>query len=158
MVYRTARRFSARHSGFTLVELLIVVVIAAILVSIAVPSYQAQVRKSRRTDARNAMLDIAGREERFLSVTNNYSALPTDVGYGGALWPQNVTNNYYQVRVDSPDTVNQPGVFPSYLITATPIGIQVGDTACATFTVNQIGQQIAKTLGGVDNSTTCWGI
>jgi type IV pilus assembly protein PilE len=157
MVYRTARGFSARHLGFTLVELMIVVVIGAILVAIAVPSYQAQVQKSRRTDARNAILDIAAREERFLSVTNNYSALPTDVGYGGAAWPQPVTNSYYNVTVAAPD-LTQPGVFPSYLITATPIGIQVGDTACASFSVNQIGSQTALTSGGVLNSTTCWGI
>jgi type IV pilus assembly protein PilE len=156
MAIRRVPTFSARHLGFTLVELLIVVVIAAILVSIAVPSYQAQVRKSRRTDARNALLDIAAREERFLSVSNNYSANAVDVGYGG-VWPQPVTNNYYQVSVTAPDPA-QPTVPISYIITATTFGIQVSDTACATFTVNQIGQQTAQTSGGVDNSTTCWGI
>jgi type IV pilus assembly protein PilE len=157
MVYRTARGSSARHLGFTLVELMIVIVIGAILVSIAVPSYQAQVQKSRRTDARNAILDIAAREERLLSVTNAYSAVPTDVGYQGALWPQTVTNGYYQVFVTEPDPA-QPAGTASFIITAQAIGIQVGDTACASFSVNQIGQQTAKTSGNVDNSTTCWGI
>jgi type IV pilus assembly protein PilE len=157
MMYRTARGFSARHLGFTLVELMIVIVIGAILVAIAVPSYQAQVQKSRRTDARNALLDIAGREERLLSVTNAYSAVPTDVGYGGVTWPQPVTNSYYNVTVITPDPAQLP-LLTSFIITATPIGIQVGDNACASFSVNQIGQQTAKTSGGVDNSTTCWGI
>jgi type IV pilus assembly protein PilE len=156
MVYRTARGLSARHSGFTLVELMIVVVIGAILVSIAVPSYQAQVRKSRRTDARNALLDIAAREERLLSVTNAYSATATDVGYGG-VWPQPITNNYYQVTVTVPDPA-QPAGTPSFIITAQVFGIQVGDSACASFSVNQIGQQTAQTAANVDNSTACWGI
>jgi type IV pilus assembly protein PilE len=71
MLKGTAQRFSARHSGFTLVELMIVVVVASILVAIAVPSYQYEVQKARRTDARNAILDIAAREERFLSVANS---------------------------------------------------------------------------------------
>lgn len=135
---------------------MIVIVIGAILVGIAVPSYQAQVRKSRRTDARNALLDIAAREERLLSVTNAYSATSTDVGYGGA-WPQQVSNGYYQVSVTVPDPA-QPAGTTSYIITATTFGIQVGDTDCASFSVNQIGQETAKTSGGVDNSTTCWGI
>ena len=154
---RTASKFSARALGFTLVELLIVVVIATILVAIAVPSYQAQVQKSRRTDARNALLDIAGREERFLSVANSYSALPTDVGYPGALWPQPVTNGYYNVTVVTPDPA-YAGTGASFVITATAVGIQASDSACATFTVNQIGKQSAFTSGNVDNSTTCWGI
>jgi type IV pilus assembly protein PilE len=154
---RTALMFSARHSGFTLVELMIVVVIASILVAIAVPSYQAQVQKSRRTDARNALMDIAGREERYLSVANSYSALPIDVGYPGVNWPQNVTNNYYSVTVTTPDPA-YAGTGASFVITATPIGIQVNDTACASFSVNQIGAQTALTSGGALNSTTCWGI
>jgi type IV pilus assembly protein PilE len=143
--------------GFTLVELMIVIVIGAILVGIAVPSYQAQVQKSRRTDARNAILDIAAREERLLSVTNAYSAIPTDVGYGGATWPQPVTNSYYQVTVTTPDPA-QPAGTTSFIITAQAIGIQVGDTACASFSVNQIGSQTALTSGGAQNATTCWGI
>jgi type IV pilus assembly protein PilE len=136
---------------------MIVIVIGAILVGIAVPSYQAQVRKSRRTDARNAILDIAAREERLLSVTNAYSTVPTDVGYAGITWPQSVTNGYYQVTVTVPDPA-QPAGTPSFIITAQVFGIQVGDSACASFSVNQIGQQTAKTAANVDNSTTCWGI
>jgi type IV pilus assembly protein PilE len=147
MVQRTA---SVRHSGFTLVELLIVIVVASILVAIAMPSYQAQVRKSRRTDARNALLDIAAREERFLSVTNSYSAVPTEVGYAGVAWPQTVTNGYYQVTVTIPDP-------NSFVLAATPIGVQTSDTACASFAVTQIGRQSALDSNGVDNSTTCWG-
>jgi type IV pilus assembly protein PilE len=146
-----------RVGGFTLVELMITVVILAIIVAIALPSYQAQSQKARRTDARNALLDIAGREERFLSVSNAYSQLPSDVGYGGAAWPQNVTpNSYYSVTVTVP-APGFPAGTPSFLVTATPIGLQVTDTTCATFTVNQIGQQTAQNSGGVDTSTTCWG-
>jgi type IV pilus assembly protein PilE len=149
-------RASARHRGFTLIELMIVVVIAAILVGIAVPSYTSQVRKSRRTDARNALMDIAAREERFLSVSNSYSQLPTDVGYSGAAWPQTLTNQYYTVSVVAPDAVNQPGVASSFLITATAVGLQAGDTQCATFSVNQIGQQTATSPTDANASTDCW--
>jgi type IV pilus assembly protein PilE len=155
--FSSSRMGGPRVGGFTLVELMITVVILAIIVAIALPSYQAQSQKARRTDARNALLDIAGREERFLSVSNAYSQLPSDVGYGGAAWPQNVTpNSYYSVTVTVP-APGFPAGTPSFLVTATPIGLQVTDTTCATFTVNQIGQQTAQNSGGVDTSTTCWG-
>src|SRR5437016_7599183 len=66
MQSRSAYR-PTRAAGFTLVELMVVVAIATILFAIAVPSYITYVRQSRRTEARTAVLDLAGREERFFS-------------------------------------------------------------------------------------------
>src|SRR5580692_8219658 len=117
-----------RMGGFTLIELMIAVVIVAIIAAIALPAYTQQTQKARRAEARNVLLDIAGREERFLSVSNAYSQLPSDVGYGGAAWPQNVTpNSYYSVTVTVP-APGFPAGTPSFLVTATPIGLQVTDT------------------------------
>ncbi len=53
--------------GFTLIELMVTIMVAAILAAIAVPSYTSQIRKSRRTEARNAVLDAAAREERLFA-------------------------------------------------------------------------------------------
>ena len=47
-------------AGFTLIELMVTVAIVGILATIAATSYQSQVMKSRRTDARTALLDLAG--------------------------------------------------------------------------------------------------
>src|SRR5258708_40052678 len=82
--------------GFTLVELMVVIVIVAILAAIAIPGYTSQIRKSRRTEARNALLDAAAREERFFATNNYYTVTGTDLGYGAAL-PVHVGNNYYQL-------------------------------------------------------------
>jgi hypothetical protein len=68
-----------------------------------------------------------------------------------------VNNGYYQLTVTVPDP-NQPGVTPSYIITATYFGPQVTDTDCAQFTVNQLGQQAALNSAGAVNTATCWGI
>ena len=54
-------------AGFTLIELMVTVAIVAILATIAATSYTSQVMKSRRTDARNVLLDLAGREEKIFS-------------------------------------------------------------------------------------------
>ncbi|MCP4091353.1 MAG: prepilin-type N-terminal cleavage/methylation domain-containing protein, partial [Gammaproteobacteria bacterium] len=53
-----------KSRGFTLIELMIVVAIVGILAAIAYPSYQEQVRKSRRADANGALLGLANAMQR----------------------------------------------------------------------------------------------
>ena len=154
MSMRTTFLRPKRASGFTLIELMITCVVLAIIVGIAVPAYTQQMHKARRADARNAILDLAGREERFLSVSNSYSQTASDMGY--TAFPMTVNNGYYQLTVVVPDP-GYLGTGPSYLITATTVGAQVTDTDCTTFTVNQIGKQAAQKSGGADNTATCWG-
>ncbi|MGH8133295.1 MAG: type IV pilin protein [Steroidobacteraceae bacterium] len=145
----------AGAAGFTLTELMVVVVIAALLLSIAVPSYQSYVRKSRRTEARSALLDLAGREERFFSTNNAYSATPADVGYSTFAL---VGSGYYNVTIAPiaavPTTV--PPTPPGYVITAQTTGIQVADTDCQKFTVDQTGTQGATSTAGAVTTATCW--
>jgi type IV pilus assembly protein PilE len=125
----------------------------AIIAAIALPAYTLQTQKARRAEARNALLDIAGREERWLSVANSYSANPPDVGYAGA-WPQNSINGYYSITVTAPAGANPP----SFTITATAIGTQANDAQCASFTVDQTGAQTALNSAAALNSATCWGV
>ncbi len=137
--------------GFTLIELMIVVAIVGILGSIALASYQAQATKSRRTDARSALLDLAGREEKLFSVTNAYTGDPTLLGYTGAIGTSfPVGSGYYNVLV----AVGAPAI--TYTLTATPIAgsVQANDSACTTLTLNQLGQQGSTGTGTV---ATCWG-
>src|SRR5215475_717584 len=112
-------RISFRQAGFTLIELMITIAIASMLLAIVIPSYQSQVRKSRRTEARTAILDLATREERFLTNSNQYSQTATALGYTGA-FPQTTTNGYYTITVLAPDPAFAgPVSMPSYIITAT---------------------------------------
>ena len=48
----------SKNSGFNLIELMIVVVIIGIIASIAYPSYQSSMTKTRRSDGQAALLDI----------------------------------------------------------------------------------------------------
>jgi type IV pilus assembly protein PilE len=145
----------ASSDGFSLIELMITVAIVATLATIASAVYTSQVQKSRRTDARTALLDLAGREEKLFSVNNAYSALPSDLGYApvGTLFPIAVGSGYYNVSVAAPDP-NQGGAAGTYSITATAIGLQLNDTQCATLSVNQLGSQ---TSSGSAPAPTCWG-
>ena len=122
--------------GFTLVDLLIAMGVVAILTAIAVPSYQSYVMQSRRSDAKTGLLDLAAREERFLSLnptsyTNvaanlSYPAFP--VNLGTAATPD------YQLSVVNANAT-------SYLLQAVPQGGQVSDT-CGTYTLDNLGNQL----------------
>jgi type IV pilus assembly protein PilE len=143
-------------SGFTLIELMVTLVVATVLLTIAIPAYQNQIRESRRTQAKTAVLDLAGREETLFSTTNAYSTLPSAVGYGAGAFPMQVGNDYYAVNVQVPNPT-EPA--PSFLVTALPVGgtSQALDAACQSFSVDQLGNQMALDSGGADNSKTCWG-
>jgi type IV pilus assembly protein PilE len=101
--------------GFTLLELMTVVAIIGILVAIAVPSYQGQLRKGRRADAQAYMMDLANLEQQYLLDARNYL-----VGAGAAATlratPTSVAN-YYTFTID-PAAAAVPPVFK---ITATPV-------------------------------------
>lgn len=65
---------TARKSrGFTLVELMITLAIVALLASIAYPSYRAYILKSKRAEARTALVDLLQQQERFMTQRNTYS-------------------------------------------------------------------------------------
>ena len=62
------RRKIGWSSGFTLIEVMIVVALIALLATIAMPSYQDSIRKSRRADAKAALVQLAQFMERNLLV------------------------------------------------------------------------------------------
>lgn len=143
----------ARSAGFTLIELMIVVVIASILVSIAIPVYKSEIEKSRRTDAKTALLDLAAREQRFFSVQNSFTTSFVNLGYAPAGPPPasvTVGSGYYTVTVSTAVTP------PTFLLTAQTAGPQTADTACQQFTVDNTGLQKAYDSSGGGDTTTCW--
>lgn len=74
-------RSTNRETGFTLIEVMVVVVIVGILAAIAYPSYTNIVMQTRRTDAFNALTDINAREERFFTDNNSYTDDLTKLGF-----------------------------------------------------------------------------
>ena len=134
-------------SGFTLIELMIVVAIVGVLAAVAYPSYKRSVEKSRRAEGKALVLDAANRQERRFGDTNKYTDDMTKLGYPAD--PATSENGHYQVDSTSSSTNVNTGFF-DFTLTATAVGVQVADTKCATLSIDNVGQK--SSTGGGD----CW--
>jgi type IV pilus assembly protein PilE len=136
-----------RSSGFTLIELMIVVAIIGIIAGIAYPSYMESVRKSNRSDAKAELNDVAQRLQRCFTAFSSYNNAAC--GVAAAVTDPNTIlsrEGFYDIS----------GVITAttYTLTATPVSgtVQANDTRCTTFTLNQAGVRGAT---GSDD-TNCW--
>jgi len=111
---------SQEARGFTLIELMVTLAIAAILAAIALPSYRQYIIRSNRTAAQTQMMDIANREEQFLLANRVYANKTTLQANGYAL-PSEIGTNYdYDITLGL-------GAVPAYTITFTAKSAQITD-------------------------------
>jgi type IV pilus assembly protein PilE len=119
-----------RQSGFTLVELTIVVTLIGILAMIAIPAYNDSVTKARRSDGQAALMEAMARQERFFTENNtyttNFAALPL-----GTSSPE----GHYTLSAAACGA----GIASCVLLTATPGTAQAHDGA---LTLNSRGQKL----------------
>ena len=106
-----------KSKGFTLIELMVVVVIVAILAAIAYPSYRESVKRGNRRAAQSVMMEIVNREHQYF-IANRVYADETALNY---TLPQDVDQNYeYAIAVDA-------GPPPGFTVTFTAENQQVSD-------------------------------
>jgi type IV pilus assembly protein PilE len=130
------------NTGFTLIEVMVVVAILAIIAAVAFPSYQSYVVRANRSAAQSFMLEVAARQERYLLDARTYAA---DMATLGMSVPSNVSPNY---------TITTAGDTTTYTVTAAPSGNQAArDTECGTLTINQAN---VKTKSGSGTLASCW--
>ena len=139
----------ARHHGFTLIEVMIVVAIVAILSAIALPSYTEYVRRGHRADARAGLLQAQQWLERAATATGVYpTTLPAALTWSGD------TSKRYDIGFAAGNTN------AAFTLTAIPRnpGPQAGDK-CGTFTLANTGLRGAngKTSGQSGYDPDCWG-
>jgi type IV pilus assembly protein PilE len=125
------------QKGVTLVELMIVIVIVAILATIAIPAYSSHVQKTRRKMAEGCLQENAQYMERW------YTSKMTYVGAAATACPAEIQPFY---------TVTLSGVTArEFTATAQPIGAQIDDK-CGTLTLDDKGK---RTSSGAAVSV-CW--
>ncbi len=138
-----------KNSGFSIIEILVVIAIVSIITAIAVPQYTAYRNKEIRSDAVRTMLKFSVELERCRSRNGNgsYTGCP-DIGITKISLQQhyNIT-----VALTSSDT--------RYTMTATKVG--KADSECSSLSLTQDGLRDANTSNSSLNTTTkriqrCW--
>lgn len=114
-----------KQRGFSLIELMIVVVIISILATIAVPSYQETVRESRRSDAQWALTAFASAMERHFTLNNTYEDAAKDGNTGvptifATEAPLGGADKFYDLTIQAAQAT-------AYTLRATPKNAQAGD-------------------------------
>lgn len=125
------------QTGFTLVELIIVVSIISILASIAIPSYNGYVETSKRSDAQASLMALAIAQEKYRASNPNYTAVIADLNgdFAGS------ESGYYTLAVTAASGA-------TFTATATPDGWTDSNVNCSPMSINQ---------DGPTGTLSCWG-
>ena len=143
------KNLMSQKRGFSLIELMVVVVIIAILAAIALPSYGRYVYRVRRADGQELLLRIANAQERFYAGNNHYGSL-SDIGYAD---PVNSEKGYYLASSNVADGSTSA---QAYTAEVNPQNAQAPDV-CGALTINDAGVKtpLASSASSAINGK-CW--
>lgn len=142
--------------GFTLIELMIVVVLIGILAAIALPAYQNYAKQARRADAKSGLLNLQLAQEKFrancqhyaqqIAANDNCAATPAGSSIAAS---SDSPDGYYDLSIlaNSASTA-------SYTILAEPTGIQASDD-CGDFIITVDNNGESYTADG-EPGIECW--
>lgn len=141
--------------GFSLIEVMVVIIIIAIMASIGIPSYRQYMMRAQRADATGTLMRMASAQEKFYLQNNRYAgAAEMGPAPPAGLGIPTTEHGYYTLAV-APAAA---GLAAGYTATATVPGgsPQQSDTDCVSFTVNEQGVRTSMDNGGMDSSAECW--
>jgi type IV pilus assembly protein PilE len=145
-------RFAPAQRGFTLIELMATVSIAGVLSSVALPSFEGQLQRVRRTDALLATTLVQAAQERFRSNAASYGSL-VEIGM-----PATSTAHHYTLQIVSYGA-------EGYELLATATGAQTRDAACRHMKLTATGMNLSHASGPdaavanpADANRKCWNL
>jgi type IV pilus assembly protein PilE len=132
--------------GFTLVELLACIAIAAILAAVAIPTWRGVVMRAHRGDAIQALYAVAAAQERYRMVHGRYAdqagpAPPVGLGLAAS------ERGWYRLRIERADATGF--VASARPLRGTP---PANDAACRLFTMDELGARGSSPAP----PDTCW--
>jgi len=131
-----------RQAGFTLIEVMMVVVIIGILAAIAFPSYREYVLRGHRSEGVALLSEAAARQERYYAQNNTYADSVAKLSMSA-----NSDNDHYTLSVVAANAT-------SYSLLATAINSQVDDSKCGNLGLNERG--VKTESGTATDADDCW--
>lgn len=143
-----------KQRGVTILELMIVVVIIAIMSSVAYPSYMRYLVSSKRTAATSALLQVSDKQQQFFMDNKSFADDLTQLGLPAN--PHIISDDGMAAAADDADAVYSLSLSniaaATYTITAAPLNNQLAqDTDCGSLTLDQAG--VRGTSGAGED---CW--
>jgi len=139
-------RWPKRTRGFTLIELMTIVVIVGILAAIAIPSYTQYIQRANRNEAQQTLLEAAAFLQRCFTQNNDYRcALPA----GFAQTPAAPAAAKYNIAISAGGGVGST----TYTLTATRAGTMSGDE-CGDLTLTHTG--VRGAVNNTRDAAECW--
>jgi type IV pilus assembly protein PilE len=135
----------AEERGFTLLETMIVVAIVATLASIALPSYEAYIKRSRILDAVTRLADARARMDDFFLDQRTYVDESGHCGVTGASGP----TDYFSVNCEATAT--------TFTLTAT--GLVAKGMGAFVYAIDHAGAKTTVSVpAGWVRTPDCWTI
>lgn len=142
-----------KQSGFTLIELMIVVAIIGIISAIAYPSYQNSVQRTGRADGMAKLLEVMQAQERYFSQNQTYI---TNLGLGGLAYgvaaDAVVPSDERRYNITAAACAGTT-IATCVTLTATRTGAQAGDARCGNLSIDSRG---TKGVTGTQSVQDCW--
>ena len=135
-----------KAKGFTLIELMIVIVIISILAGIAIPAYNGYVLRSKLAEPPSILSPLQARMEQYYQDNRNYG-VPGGVGCG--IPNTNLGNQYFTYACTDPTGTN---LHQNFGWTAT--GMAGTPTAGYVYTITETGAKSTTIPAGT--VTACW--
>ena len=151
------------QQGFTLLELMVVLVIVAVIAAFAYPSYMNSVQKSRRTDAFTSLNEIAHLQEEYFIRNRSYAKELKQLGYSdNTIDSEKKEYDISMSAEPSGCSGNSTLVCQSFEVSAVP-NTQAGqptgqakDENCQVLILNNQGRKTAKDKSDNDSTQQCW--